>query len=333
MAQFDLPLEELQRYKPERTEPPDFDAFWQETLEDARAKVRPTRFERVDVGLRTVETFDVTFTGFAGQEVRAWLQLPRDRERGSRLPLVVEYIGYGGGRGFPFHWLFWPSAGYAHFVMDTRGQGSSWQPGDTPDPEPDGSNPHYPGFLTRGILDPRGYYYRRVFADGVRAIEAAREHESVDADRTIASGGSQGGAIALAVTALAPTIRAALINVPFLAHFKRALAVTDEHPYVELTHYLTIHRSEADQVFRTLSYIDGMNFAARARAPALFAVGLMDEITPPSTVFATYNHYAGPKEIRTWEYSAHDAGELHHVQEQLRFLEGLGLTPDPKRGG
>ena len=152
MAQFDLPLEELQRYKPERTEPPDFDAFWQETLEDARAKVRPTRFERVDVGLRTVETFDVTFTGFAGQEVRAWLQLPRDRDRGSRLPLVVEYIGYGGGRGFPFHWLFWPSAGYAHFVMDTRGQGSSWQPGDTPDPEPDGSNPHYPGFLTRGAI-------------------------------------------------------------------------------------------------------------------------------------------------------------------------------------
>jgi cephalosporin-C deacetylase len=329
MAQFDLPLEELQRYKPERTEPPDFDEFWRETLADARAKARPTRFERVDVGLRTVETFDVTFTGYGGQEVKGWLQLPR--ERTGRLSLVVEYIGYGGGRGFPFHWLFWPSAGYAHFVMDTRGQGSAWQPGDTPDPEPEGSNPQYPGFLTRGILDPKRYYYRRVFADGVRAVEAGREHEAVDADRTVTAGGSQGAAIALAVTALEPSVRAALINVPFLAHFKRALAVTDEHPYVELTHYLAIHRSEADQVFRTLSYIDGLNFAARARAPALFAVGLMDEITPPSTVFAAYNHYAGPKEIRTWEYSAHDAGELHHVTEQLRFLDGLGLTPDPQR--
>jgi cephalosporin-C deacetylase len=324
MAQFDLPLAELQRYKPERTEPPDFDAFWKETLAEARAQARPTTFEPVDVGLRTVETFDVTFTGFAGQPVKAWLILPRTRD--ARLPLVVEYIGYGGGRGFPFHWLLWPSAGYAYLVMDTRGQGSAWQPGDTPDPEPEGSNPQYPGFLTRGILDPKRYYYRRVYAEGVRAVEAAREHSAVD-ERTIVAGTSQGGAIALAVTGLEPRVRAALVNVPFLCCFKRALEITDEAPYVELTRYLSIHRSRTDEAFRTLSYVDGVNFAVRATAPALFAVGLRDQITPPSTVFAAYNHYAGPKEIRTWEYSAHDAGELHHVGEQLRFLEGLGLAP------
>jgi hypothetical protein len=33
--------------------------------------------------------------------------------------------GYGGGRGFPHSWLGWPTAGYALFVMDTRGQGSA----------------------------------------------------------------------------------------------------------------------------------------------------------------------------------------------------------------
>ena len=36
MAFFDLPLKELQTYLPERTEQPDFDSFWQSTLDEAR---------------------------------------------------------------------------------------------------------------------------------------------------------------------------------------------------------------------------------------------------------------------------------------------------------
>ena len=48
----------------------------------------------------------------------------------------------------------------------------------------------------------------------------------------------------------------------------------------------------------TLAYFDGVNFAARATAEALFSVGLMDDICPPSTVYAAYNAYAGPKAIR-----------------------------------
>jgi cephalosporin-C deacetylase len=53
----------------------------------------------------------------------------------------------------------------------------------------------------------------------------------------------------------------------------------------------------------------------------------MDEICPPSTVFAAYNHYAGPKEIRVWPFNGHEAGEAQHVLEQIHFLEGLGIAP------
>jgi len=102
------------------------------------------------------------------------------------LPCVVEYIGYGGGRGSPLNYLTWAAAGYAHFVMDTRGQGSVWMPGDTPDPEPESANPFYPGFMTRGILDKNSYYYRRVFTDAVCAIKAAMANRHVDGDRIAA---------------------------------------------------------------------------------------------------------------------------------------------------
>ncbi len=177
MAFFDLPLNELKIYCPEREEPADFDSFWKSTLDEARTFPLNATFEKIDYGLIAQETFDVTFNGFGGQPVKGWLILPK--QRNGKLPCVVEYIGYGGGRSFPTDWLLWASAGYAHFVMDTRGQGSSWSSGDTPDLYADGGNAHYPGSMTKGILDPKHYYYRRVFTDAVRAIDAARSRTEV----------------------------------------------------------------------------------------------------------------------------------------------------------
>ncbi len=318
---FDLPLEQLKTYLPPREEPADFDAFWRQTLEEARRFPLNAAFEPVDYGLRTVETFDVTFNGYGGQPVKGWLLLPR--QRSGPLPCVIEYIGYGGGRGFPTDWLVWSSAGYAHLVMDTRGQGSTWSKGDTPDPEPDGSNPHHPGFMTRGILSPYTYYYRRVFTDAVRAVEAARSHPAVDASRLAATGGSQGGGISIAVSGLEPAVSVVMPDVPFLCHYRRATEITDSAPYNEIARYCMVHRDKVDLVFRTLSYFDGVNFAVRSRAQALFSVALMDLICPPSTVFAAYNYFAGPKDIRIYRYNNHEGGGAYQTIEKIRFLNGL----------
>ena len=321
MAFFDMPLDQLRTYTPPRDEPDDFDAFWQATLAEARTFPLSAEFAPVDYGLRTVEIFDVTFAGYAGQPIKGWLLLPR--QHSSALACVVEYIGYGGGRGFPTERLLWSSAGYAHLIMDTRGQGSSWSKGDTPDPEMDGTNPHFPGFMTRGVLKPQTYYYRRVFTDAVRAIEAARAHPAVDPARIVVAGGSQGGGISLAASGLVPDVAAVLPDVPFLCHYRRATEITDAHPYQEIARYLMTHRDKEDAAFNTLSYFDGVNFAARAKAQALFSTALMDEICPPSTVFAAYNHYAGPKEIRVWRYNHHEGGAAYQTQEKIRFLRGV----------
>jgi cephalosporin-C deacetylase len=317
---FDMPLEQLRTYLPEREEPQDFDTFWADTLAQARQHPIAVHFEPVKTGLKMVEVFDVTFNGYGGQPIKGWFLLPR--ERSGPLPCVVEYIGYGGGRGLPFDWLLWSNAGYAHFVMDTRGQGGSWRRGDTPDPEPAG-DPQYPGFMTRGILDPQKYFYRRVFTDAVRAVEAARSHPAVDASRTAVQGGSQGGGITLAAAGLVPDLAAVMPDVPFLCHYRRAVSIVDTHPYYEISLYCKIQRDKIETVFKTLSYFDGVNFAARANAPALFSAGLMDDICPPSTVFAAYNHYAGPKEIKVWQFNKHEGGESMQAAERVRFLADL----------
>jgi len=318
---FDMPLDQLRTYLPTREEPPEFDAFWQRTLAEMQHIPLEATFELTDHGLHTLEAYDVSFNGYGGQPVKGWLLLPRHRS--SKVSCVVEYIGYGGGRGLPTDWLVWSSAGYAHLVMDTRGQGSAWLPGDTPDPEIDGSNPHYPGFMTRGVLSPETYYYRRVIADAVRAVSVVRAYPGVDANRVAVTGASQGGGLALAVGGLAPEVSVVMPDVPFLCHYRRATEITDQAPYSEIANYCRIHRDKVDQVFETLTYYDGVNFAARAEAQALFSVGLMDETCPPSTVFAAYNHYAGPKAIKVYRYNQHDGGGTHHVAAKIAFLSEL----------
>ncbi len=321
MAFFDMPLDQLRKYKPERNEPKDFDAFWKRTLSEARAHKLNAKFTPVDYGLRAVECFDVSFCGANGHAIKGWLLLPR--QRAGKVPCVVVFIGYGGGRSFPTDWTLWPACGFGVFVMDTRGQGSAWGKGDTSDPEPAGSNNHHPGFMTRGVLDKDTYYYRRVFTDGVRAVEAAQSHPAIDPDRIACDGGSQGGGITIAVAALNPSVKVATPDVPFLCHYRRATQISAAHPYEEISRYLLVHRDKVERVFHTLSYFDGVNFAARARARALFSVGLMDEICPPSTVFAAYNHWKGKKDIRVYEYNHHEGGAAYQTVEKVKFLTTL----------
>lgn len=320
MALFDLPLEKLREYRPERIEPADFDVFWTKTLAEAREHDLAPVFTPFEAQLRHVDVYDVRYSGWGGHRIAGWLLVPAGTT--SPIPVVVSYIGYGGGRGLPHDWLTVPAAGYAHFVMDTRGQGSAGSPGDTPDPGA-GFNPHTPGFMTQGILDPAQYYYRRVFTDGVRAVEAARSHPLVDATRVVITGGSQGGGIAQAVAALVPDLVGVAPDVPFLTGYRRAVEIIDSMPYGEITKYLSIHRDHEAQVFETLAYFDGTNFTPRATAPALYSVALMDTTCPPSTIFGAYNHYAGPKEIVIYPFNQHEGGQTFQTAERLCWLHRI----------
>lgn len=318
MALFDFSYDKLVEYKPPLTVQADFDDFWKETLKETEAHPLAAQFTKLeDPFYRLVDAYDVTFSGFGGQPVKGWFIRPAGKK--GKLPCVVSFIGYGGGRSFPVDHM-WPLVGgFAHFVMDTRGQGGSWSPGHTGDEASVG--PSVPGFMTRGIESPRNYYYRRVFADGVRAVEAACSNSSVDAGRIAVNGGSQGGGITLAVASLAKKrVKLALADVPFLCHYKRATTLVDSDPYGEISRFLKAHRDQTENVFRTLSYFDGMNFAPRITAQCLFSVALMDMTCPPSTVFAAYNHVKAHKDIKVYEYNNHEGGGVFQVNEKLGFL-------------
>ncbi|MYW66920.1 prolyl oligopeptidase family serine peptidase [Streptomyces sp. SID8379] len=319
---FDMPLDRLREYRPEPEEPADFDAFWRKTLDDAARHPLETRFVPYETGLATVDVYDVTFNGWGGQPVKAWLLLPRART--GPLPAVVQYIGYNGGRGIPYAWLTWSALGHAHLVVDNRGQGGGGKNvADTPDIAPEGHGSSSPGFLTRGIEDPHRHYYRRLITDAVRAVDAVREHEAVDASRVAVLGGSQGGGLALAVSGLRDDVAATVADVPFLCHFRRASQITDAGPYAEIARFLSGHRFGIEAAMETLSYFDGVNFAARATSPAWFSVGLMDKVCPSSTVFAAYHRYAGPASIEVFPYNGHEGGAEYDLPRKIAALRGV----------
>jgi cephalosporin-C deacetylase len=313
----DLPEADLRAYQAAVAEPDGFDGFWAGELARSRAAVRPVELTEIDAGLTAIRVFDVTFSGWNGQPIKAWLRLPANAE--GPLPGVVEYVGYGGGRGHAIGNLLWAAAGYAHLLMDSRGQGSGWSRGDTADDAGSGG-PQIPGVMTRGIRSPETHYYARFFPDAVLAVDALRSLDLVDRDRVGVTGVSQGGGTALAVGALADGVRAVAARVPFLCEMPRGITVTDTGPFREVAQYLATHRDEVDTVLATLSYFDGVNFARRGRVPALFSAALMDPIVPPSTVFAAYNAYPAQKDLLLWRYSGHEGGGPDDEAAALAFF-------------
>jgi len=49
----------------------------------------------------------------------------------------------------------------------------------------------------------------------------------------------------------------------------------------------------------------------------------MDETCPPSTVYAAYNAYGGPKELAVYPYNDHEGGGAWQQARQVTWLRNL----------
>ena len=115
-----------------------------------------------------------------------------------------------------------------------------------------------------------------------------------------------------------------MADYPYLSNFERAVDVALEQPYLEINSYFRRNSDPEgeEKVFETLSYFDLINLAGWVKQPTLMAIGLIDQVTPPSTVFAAYNHLETDKELKVYRYFGHEFIPAFQT-EKLSFYKSI----------
>ncbi|MFC4557865.1 acetylxylan esterase [Virgibacillus kekensis] len=312
----DFPMNELRDYNPELINKPDnFDQFWY------REK---TRLENVmphfsvdwrDYPVPTAEVADIVLESFDTTPLKGLFIKPKEL---TECPVIVSFHGYTGSRGLAADYLKWLNLGVAVISFDVRGQGSS------PDYARYANGSRIPGWMLKGIDAHSDYYYTNVYRDIMLQLNWIRSKNfPVKATKVGAMGASQGGALALVAAGLDGHMDFVVSDWPFIAHFERALEVALTGPYMEIINYFKwndpLYKKE-NEVMRTLGYIDSVHFCSAITCSVLMAVGLEDSTTPPSTVFAAYNHISSSdKHIEVYPQFTHE-GNPFHEEKKIEFV-------------
>jgi cephalosporin-C deacetylase len=312
MAYIDKYTDELFSYHPPLTKREDFDKFWKQTLEETKA--RDIKSERVicDYPSSHVNVYSISYNGFDDTRIHGWFIVPEFASEG-KLPCLIHYHGFTGNAGRPGDFMHWITMGVCVLSVDCRAQ--SGRTGDAAAY----SSGSTQSVVCKGILDKNEYYYRLVYMDCVKAIDFACLQEEVDPQRIIIEGGSQGGALGMAVCALDDRPWLAMVDVPSNSNIE--IRVEGRHgSYAAVTDYLKIYPRQVEKVFDTLSYFDTMNMAENIKCKVLASVALKDDVCPAKMYFATYNRINAPKDIRIYPFNGHEGGGSLHEEVKLGFI-------------
>jgi cephalosporin-C deacetylase len=313
MELIDKQLQALEALDVPETKRADFDEFWAETMGAVNETPLEAHWEVVEHPIRSMEVRDLTYRALDGTPVRGWVLLPAGVRR-QPVPAVVCYHGASGSRGFPTEFAPWVAMGAAVVTHDVRMQGGMT-----------GSNTGFPcgagapSWATLGLADKRAWYYYHAWTDALRAFRLAAETPEIDAARIAVNGGSQGGALSLAVAALQPSAALCMADVPSSCWLEKRL-FDRAGGYGSVAEFLRRHPDMLEQVCTTFSYYDNINLAGRIRCPVLVSVGLKDPVCPPENVYAACNKVRAPKEIVPYPFGEHDGGGAVHFERKLAFF-------------
>ena len=319
MPIVDMPLDQLKTYAGRNPRPDDFDAFWDASIAEMKAVDPQVELVPRESRAKSIEFFDLFFTGVGGARVHAKYLLPAD-DKGPH-PAVVVFHGYSGSSGDWFGHLGWVAAGFSIAAIDCRGQGGRSQ-----DTGVTTGNTHK-GQIIRGLDDPpEKLLFRSIYLDCAQLAGIVMDMPEVDAKRVGCTGGSQGGGLTLACAALEPRIKRAASVFPFLCDYMRVWEMDlAAAAYEEIRSYFRMYdptHEREDTIFNKLGYIDNQFLTPRIKAEVLMFTGLMDTVCPPSTQFAAFNRIKSKKDLVIYPDHGHE-GLPGSSDRVLEFMMGL----------
>ncbi|MFB5761651.1 acetylxylan esterase [Paenibacillus medicaginis] len=309
MNAIDKRINELTKYYPDLTTPADLDAFWERSLQKAYTKPVSAVKTPVPTPYAYMEVFHLTYEGWDDTPLHAWYIRPAFMKE-EKLSCVVLFHGYTGGKGYPEQYASWLMLGMAVLAVDVRGQG-----GETGN-RLDSGYGTVKGWVSQGILSKDTCYYKAITIDALKAVEWVSTQPDVDSAKIAVCGASQGGGLALIVSALSRKPSVAVANIPNMCHMDFGIL----HSTGSLTEAAEfVHRfpEHFDKVLETLSYFDMLNLGCRITIPVMVSVGLKDTICMPETIFAAYNRITSQKRIEIYPFTGHDVG----ARQQRRTAE------------
>lgn len=302
MPIVDLPLEKLQEYSGISPKPQDFDSYWQAALAELALAAPQPQLQQAGFQAKGVQCYDLTFQGVRGALVYAKYLRPTGP---GPHPCLLCFHGYTMNSGNWSQYLPYVLQGFCVAAMDCRGQG-----GHSTDPGGVCGNTQH-GHIIRGVWGgAQDLLFRHIFLDSVQLLRTVAGFTEVDEERIAAAGASQGGALAVACSALSGQVKRTVVQMPFLSDFKRTWEMGQGgNAYKELFDYFRLfdplHERE-EAFFQRLGYIDVHFLAPRVKGSVLMAIGLADVTCLPSTQFAVYNAIMCEKKLCLYPDFGHE---------------------------
>lgn len=307
--------------QPAEPAPSDFDAFWASKLRELEAVPMSPVVTPGESGVPDVEYATVRLDNVRGAHVYGQLARPVG---GDKLPALVIFQWAGGPYPLRKSW-----------VTDRARQG--WlvlnvEPHDVPGDMPQAFYNALPALIKRyhtiGQHSRDESYFLRMYLGDYRAVEYLAGRPDWDGRTMVVMGTSMGGQQSFATAGLNRRVTGLVVSVPAGADVTASLHGRGaSYPFWDVAR---------PDVLATARYFDPANFAPGITARSLVAIGFIDEVAPPTGIWAVYNRIQGPKEAVPLIDAPHDNLASPEQLEPFRsraeawldaLVRGRGLSP------